>query len=133
MEAHASDLPALSGRAISAALGKSANHLWLILNRGMIPSGKAVLDIARVLNLSTEETDALVMKAVETKALVRSRDRFWITEAARIAERKAAEVARLRAFLKARGLLESYDRAAGEAAPASADRPSDAREGPVED
>ncbi|HYC77314.1 MAG TPA: hypothetical protein VEI02_06770, partial [Planctomycetota bacterium] len=56
MARHAASSGGMSGRALSAALGKSANHLWLILNRGMIPSGPAVLDLARVLKLTPEET-----------------------------------------------------------------------------
>lgn len=106
---HAKDLPAASGRALSAALGKSANHLWLILNRGMIPSGPAVYDLARVLKLTKPETDGLILKAIETKAVVRSRDNFWINEVARIAAEKEQEVAALRAELAAHRLLEAFD------------------------
>src|SRR5687767_1934700 len=62
-----------SGRSLSARLGKSSNHVWQILNRGMVPSGQAILDIARVLDLSEGETEGLVLKAVETKAQTRSR------------------------------------------------------------
>lgn len=109
MAVHAKDLPAASGRALSAALGKSANHLWLILNRGMIPSGPAVYDLARVLKLTKAETDGLILKAIETKAVVRSRDNFWINEVARIAAEKEQEVAALRAELAAHRLLEAFD------------------------
>src|SRR5438128_629556 len=74
----------LSGRALSARLGKSNNHLWQILNRGMIPSGPALLDLALVLGLSQVETDGLILKAVETKSIVRSRDTFWIGQVRRM-------------------------------------------------
>lgn len=109
LAAHAADLPAASGRALSAALGKSANHLWIILNRGMVPSGPAVLDLARVLKLSQEETDGLVLKAIETKGLLRSRDQFWINAAAGIARRRDEEIRRLRARLERHGLLDAGD------------------------
>lgn len=107
---HSGDLPAASGRALSAALGKSANHLWLILNRGMIPSGPAVYDIARVLKLDRAETDGLILKAIETKGLVRSRDNFWIKEVARIVSGKDGEIAALRSYLAERGHLTDFDR-----------------------
>ena len=107
---HNTELPAFSGRALSAALGKSANHLWIILNRGMVPSGAAVLDLARVLKLSTAETDGLILKAIETKAQVRSRDQFWINEAARIARSRDDEIRALRAYVQDLGRLEEFDR-----------------------
>ena len=110
MARHAASSGGMSGRALSAALGKSANHLWLILNRGMIPSGPAVLDLARVLKLTPVETDGLILKAIETKGLVRSRDHFWINATARIVRARDAEIRRLRAFLARRGLLEAFDR-----------------------
>lgn len=116
---HAADLPAASGRGLSAALGKSANHLWLILNRGMIPSGPAVADIARVLKLTPEETDGLILRAIETKGQTRSRDNFWINEVARIAGDKEAEILALRAYLDRHGLLSDYDRLKGDVLRAS--------------
>src|SRR5262245_52142081 len=78
IEAHAGSLGETSGRALSARLGKSSNHLWQILNRGMIPSGPAILDLARVLDLEQAETEGLILKAIETKGSTRSRDGFWI-------------------------------------------------------
>jgi hypothetical protein len=107
---HAGELPAASGRGLSAALGKSANHLWLILNRGMIPSGPAVRDLARVLKLTPAETDGLILAALATKGQTRSRDHFWIKETARIAAEKEAEIRSLRGFLARRGLLADYER-----------------------
>ncbi len=121
---HAADLPAASGRGLSAALGKSANHLWLILNRGMIPSGPAVADIARVLKLTREETDGLILRAIQTKGQTRSRDHYWINEVARIANDKEAEIQALRAFLGRHGLLEDYDRLRAEVRRADSDAPS---------
>jgi hypothetical protein len=84
-----------SGRELSAALGRSANHLNLMLNKGFVPSGEAVLDLARVLELTEAETEAMVRAAIITKASRRSRDRFWLTEALRLlarAERRIAEL-----------------------------------------
>lgn len=84
-----------SGREVSAELGRSANHLSLMLNSDFVPSGEAVLDIARVLGLDEEERDQLVRAAIETKATVRSRDRFWLTEALRFLARAEARIREL--------------------------------------
>jgi hypothetical protein len=100
--------PGTSGRGLSAKLGKSSNHLWQILNRGMIPSGAAILDIARVLGLSQAEADALVFKAMETKGATRSRDTFWINQAREMVARREAEILQMTAFLEERGLLGAF-------------------------
>ena len=70
IENHASELGSTSGRSLSARLGKSSNHLWQILNRGMVPSGEAILDISRLLGLGQAETDGLILAAIETKGRV---------------------------------------------------------------
>jgi hypothetical protein len=97
-----------SGRALSERLGKSSNHLWQILNRGMVPSGVAVLDIARLLSLTEEETEALVLSAIETKARTRSRDRFWIQRVREMVGRRDAEIALAHRFLDERGLGRAF-------------------------
>ena len=97
-----------SGRSLSARLGKSSNHLWQILNRGMVPSGPAILDIARLLDLSGIETEGLVLTAIQTKGQTRSRDRFWIGQIREMVARRDAEL-RLRArFLEERGLFPAF-------------------------
>jgi hypothetical protein len=93
-----------SGRGLGARLGKSSNHLWQILNRGMVPSGPALLDIARVLALSDAETEGLILRAIETKAETRSRDRFWIGRVRDMVARRDAQIAELEEFVASRGL-----------------------------
>ena len=106
--AHGDELGTTSGRALSERLGKSSNHLWQILNRGMVPSGPAVLDIARLLNLTAAETEELILKAIETKAETRSRDRFWITQVREMVARRDAEYALAMEFLEIRGELQAF-------------------------
>jgi hypothetical protein len=97
-----------SGRELSARLGKSSNHLWQILNRGMVPSGEAILDIARLLELTETETEGLVLKAIETKGQTRSRDHFWIGQVHEMVVRRDAEVALLLGFVEERGLADAF-------------------------
>lgn len=108
IDAHQGDLALSSGRALSARLGKSSNHLWQILNRGMIPSGAAILDIARVLALTHDETEGLILKAIETKGLTRSRDSFWIQQVGEMVARRDAEIAAALRFLDERGLRPDF-------------------------
>jgi hypothetical protein len=108
IEAHAADLGATSGRSLSARLGKSSNHLWQILNRGMVPSGPAVLDIANLLGLAPAETERLILAAIETKGATRSRDRFWITKVREMVSRRDAEILAAATFLRERGLSQDF-------------------------
>ena len=112
---HMPKLGISSGRAFNALLGKSSNHVYQILNKGMIPSGEAVLDICRVLKRSREKTEQLVLRAIETKGLKRTRDTFWIREVARMVHVREVHLARMRNFLRERGLYEEFLRASGEA------------------
>jgi hypothetical protein len=108
IDAHQSELGEASGRALSARLGKSSNHLWQILNKGMIPSGAAILDIARVLALTHDETEGLILKAIETKGRTRSRDNFWIQKVGEMVARRDAEIAAALRFLDERGLRTDF-------------------------
>ena len=108
IEAHGSSLGVTSGRSLSARLGKSSNHLWQILNRGMVPSGPAILDMARLLDLSEDETEGLVLRAIETKGQTRSRDSFWISRIREMVGRRDAEIGAMLAFLDRRGLREAF-------------------------
>jgi hypothetical protein len=101
IQAHGGELGTTSGRSLSARLGKSSNHLWQILNRGMVPSGPAILDIARLLGLTDAETEGLILSAIETKCVARSRDRFWITQAREM-------VVRREEFLREKGLGQAF-------------------------
>ena len=97
-----------SGRELSARLGKSSNHLWQILNRGMVPSGSAILDIARLLELDQGETEGLILRAIETKGETRSRDRFWIQQVREMVARRDAELAMASRFLQEKGLGDAF-------------------------
>ena len=108
IDAHQKDLGEASGRALSARLGKSSNHLWQILNRGMVPSGEAILDITRLLGLGQAETEGLILAAIETKGRTRSRDRFWITRVCEMVTRRDAEIRDVRDFLKEFGLSKAF-------------------------
>jgi hypothetical protein len=108
IDVHRDQLGRISGRSLSARLGKSSNHLWQILNRGMVPSGAAILDIARLLALSASETEGLVLAAIETKGRTRSRDRFWITRVREMVVRRDAELREVMHFLHARGLTQAF-------------------------
>ena len=112
-----------SGRALSERLGKSSDHLWQILNRDMVPSGPAILDIARLLDLTDTETEELILRAIETKEQTRSRDRFWIGRIREMVERRDAELRLATEFMEARGLAPAFrdwrKSRAGRAAPAA--------------
>jgi hypothetical protein len=108
VERHAEALGTTSGRSLSARLGKSSNHFWQILNRGMVPSGPAILDIARLLGLSAAETEGLILTAIETKGGTRSRDRFWISQAREMVARRDARLGEVAEFLRERGLAQDF-------------------------
>jgi hypothetical protein len=108
VERHAEALGTTSGRSLSARLGKSSNHFWQILNRGMVPSGPAILDIARLLGLSAAETEGLILTAIETKGGTRSRDRFWISQAREMVARRDAQLGEVAEFLRDRGMAEAF-------------------------
>jgi hypothetical protein len=109
IERHGEALGSSSGRSLSARLGKSSNHLWQILNRGMVPSGPAILDIAKLLQLSEGETDGLLLSAIETKGQTRSRDGFWIARALEMVSRRQAEIRGAEGFLEEKGLGRAYE------------------------
>jgi hypothetical protein len=105
---HAPELGSTSGRSLSARLGKSSNHLWQILNRGMVPSGEAILDIARLLGLGQAETEGLILAAIETKGRTRTRDRFWITRICEMVSRRDSEMRAVLSFLEECGLSQAF-------------------------
>lgn len=109
IDAYNKDGTRMSGRMLSTLLGKSANHISQILNDGFVPSGPAILDMARVLELDTDGTDVLIRAAMETKASQRSRDSFWITETTRMLKAADAEIGLYEAFLEERGLREDFE------------------------
>lgn len=94
----------VSGRELSSKLGRSSNHLSLMLNDGFVPSGPTIVEMAEVLGLSAEDRDRLLFAAVETKATQRSRDSFWLDYALCRVRAAEAEVARLRDLLSRHGL-----------------------------
>ena len=100
----------LSGRGLSKAMGKSANHLSQIINDGLIPSGPALLDMTKFLGLDQDETDALIQAALITKMRGRSRDSFWLRESARLIEARDHEIKSMRDFLLRSSLYEDYIR-----------------------
>jgi hypothetical protein len=108
IEDHAPELGSTSGRSLSSRLGKSSNHLWQILNRGMVPSGEAILDISRLLGLDQAETEGLILAAIETKGRTRSRDRFWITRVCEMVSRRDDEMRAALAFLQECGLSQAF-------------------------
>ena len=67
------------------------------------PSGAAILDIARELGLTHDETEGLILKAIETKGRTRSRDSFWIQQVGEMVARRDAEIAAALRFLDERG------------------------------
>lgn len=100
----------MSGRQLSALLGKSANHISQMLNDGFVPAGPTILEMSEVLELDQSRTDMLIRAAMETKATQRSRDHFWITETQRMLDDRDDELARLFAFLAKEGLEDKYRR-----------------------
>jgi len=109
----------ISGRQLSLMLGKSANHLSQMLNDGLVPSGQTILDMASVMGLDEAETDRLIRAAMETKALQRSRDSFWIKQTTRMLRRAEEDLATYRSFLEQAGLMEAFESFAGEAGASS--------------
>ncbi len=101
---HSGEGGKVSGRELSAILGRSSNHISLMLNDGFVPSGPTIVEMAEVLRLSEVDRDRLLFAAVETKATQRSRDAFWLEYALRRVRSAEAEVARLRDLLSRHGL-----------------------------
>lgn len=101
------DVDAMSGRRLSSLLGKSANHVSLMLNGGFVPSGQSVLELAEVLGLDQRGTDRLVRAAMTTKAGQRSRDGFWLTQSQRMLEEAERERDLMLRFLDLHGLREA--------------------------
>ena len=109
IEAYSRNGQGMSGRKLSGLLGKSANHISQMLNDGFVPSGQAILDMARVLELTEAERDRLIRAAMETKAAQRSRDQFWINETSRMLKSADDERDRVRRFLQSKGLTSEYE------------------------
>jgi len=109
LEAFGNSGERMSGRQLSLLLGKSANHLSQMLNDGLVPSGQTILDMADVMGLSQEETDNLIRAGMETKAMQRSRDNFWINQTTRMLNRAEDELQIYRSFLDESGLTEAFD------------------------
>lgn len=99
----------MSGRRLSELVGKSANHISQMLNDGFVPSGKAILEMAEVLDLAPPQTDHLIRAAMETKASQRSRDSFWINQSTRMLAEAEGERELVMAFLEREGLVEAFE------------------------
>lgn len=108
IEAYSNDGQRMSGRRLSQMLGKSGNHISQMLNDGFVPSGPAILEIAEILELDAERTDALIRAAMLTKAGQRSRDQFWINETLRMLDREADKRSMMTEFLTEEGLLGRF-------------------------
>lgn len=119
----------MSGRKLSLLLGKSGNHVSLMLNDGFIPSGPAILEIAEQLELDQARRDEMIRAAMETKAQQRSRDSFWITETLRLLRVADQEKASLEAFIEAQGLSDAYAAWAAHAGKGAAHGRSDETDG----
>jgi hypothetical protein len=80
-----------------------------MLNDGLVPSGQTILDMAGVMSLTEIETDNLIRAGMETKAMQRSRDNFWINQTTRMLNRAEEELQVYRSFLDESGLTEAFD------------------------
>jgi hypothetical protein len=80
-----------------------------MLNDGFVPSGKAILEMAEVLDLAPPQTDHLIRAAMETKASQRSRDSFWINQSTRMLAEAEGERELVMAFLEREGLVEAFE------------------------
>jgi hypothetical protein len=109
MKSYGVDSKKISGRRLSLLLGRSSNMVSQLMNDGLVPAGETVLEIAEVLELDRAGTDRLIRAGMETKASQRSRDSFWISQSARMLREAEGEIARLRGFIAASGLLEAYE------------------------
>lgn len=87
----------ISGRKASEFLGRSANHISLMLNDGFVPAGETIVDMALRLKLSEADASRLLRGGLETKADQRGRDGFWLQHALECIVKLEAKVAALSA------------------------------------
>ena len=98
----------ISGRELSARLGKSRNHLSQIMNDGLIPSGEVLVKLAKVLEVGQQEQRRLMLAALHTKAQSRARDSFWLRFSIDLSDDLMAQNEQYEAFLETIGRLREF-------------------------
>ncbi|MEZ6196868.1 MAG: helix-turn-helix transcriptional regulator [Planctomycetota bacterium] len=89
----------LSGRELSAMIGKSRNHLSQIMNDGLVPSGEVLLKLGEALEADEETQRQLVLDAMRTKIGDRARDTFWLRHALELTDSLVERVDGFEEFL----------------------------------
>jgi transcriptional regulator with XRE-family HTH domain len=99
----------LSGRELSAMIGKSRNHLSQIMNDGLVPSGEVLLRLGEALEASEELKRQLVLDAMRTKIGDRARDTFWLQHALELTDSLSDRLDSFETFLAQRGMLADFE------------------------